>query len=275
MIRRFLVVFVLVGLVLSGCKNSKNAGKKEVRNVGDKKVQFILSKISENEANKPKSISFKSATELKTKDKTTTFKASVRMVPDSVIWMSITAYSYEVARIIATPDSIKYVSRTDKKFYVGGYEFVENKLGVAFSFNDLQSLFLANSFGLENSDGINKRNSKNSYVLSSMNKRQLKKIQKGKELYPTGVDVLYTNWVNPETYQVEKVSLMDVNTQNRASIQYLTFENLLQYVVLTSFKMDIIAESEIEITSSFSKITVDVPLKFPFKISSKYVQITE
>lgn len=269
-----LFVFVLTfGLV--GCNATKKTSRSEARVVGNKKTQFILSQIEKNEANKPKSLSFKSATEVKTDDKTTTFKASVRMVPDSVIWMSITAYSYEVARIIATPDTIKYVSRTDKKFYVGNYDFIESKMGVSFSFDDLQSLLLAHSFGLENPENINKRNSKNSYVLSSINKRKLKRMQKGKELYPEDVEVLYVNWVNPENFQVEKVSLTDVNTQNSASIQYLTFENLAQYVVLSSFKMDIIAKKKIEITSTFSKFTVDVPLKFPFKISSKYEQITE
>ena len=273
--RKVLFLIFLISFGISGCKSTKDSGRKEARKVGNKKTQFILSEIAKNESNGPKTLSFRANTEVKNAGKNTSFKTSVRMVQDSVIWMSITAYSYEVARVIATPDSIKYVSRTDKKYYVGGYEFIENKLGVGFSFYDLQSLILAHSFGLENPENINKRNSKNSYVLSSIKKRKLKKMQKGKELYPDDMEVLYTNWVNPETFQVEKVSLIDVSSQNQASIQYLTFENLEQYVVLSSFKMDIIAKEKIEISSTFSKFQVDEPLRFPFKISSKYEQIVQ
>lgn len=273
--KKSLTFIFLIAVMFSGCKSRYGAEGKPDRKVGNKKIQFILSQIEQNEAGSPKMLSFRANTEVKTLEKNTSFKTSVRMVKDSVIWMSITAYSYEVARVLATPDSIKYVSRTDKKYYVGGYEFVKNKLGVDFSFYDLQSLLLAHSFGLETEGEINKRNSKNSYVLSSINKRKLKKMQKGKELYPEDIEVLYTNWVNPETFQVEKVSLLDISSQHQASIQYLTFENIEQYVVLSSFKMDIIAKEKVEISSSFSKFQVNEPLKFPFKISSKYAQIVQ
>lgn len=272
---RVLIFVFLIAFGFSSCKSTKNGGGDEANRIGNSKTQFILAQIDKNESNHPKTLSFKANTDVVTSEKNTSFKTSVRMVHDSVIWLSITAYSYEVARVVATPDSIKYVSRTDKKYYVGGYEFIESKLGVSFSFYDLQSLLLANSFGLETAENVNKRNSKNGYVLSSIKNRKLKKMQKGKELYPDNVEVLYTNWVNPKTFQVEKVSLLDVNSQHKASIQYLTFENLSQYVVLSSFKMDIIAKEKIEISSSFSKFQVNEPLKFPFKISSKYEQIVQ
>ncbi len=273
--KHFVTVFLIITLGLVGCKNTKDTGSENARKVGNKKTTFIVDKIQENEAKRPNSLSFRSNTEVKTADKTTTFKTSVRMVTDSVIWMSITAYSYEVARIIATPDSIKYVSRTDKKFYVGGYGFIEGKLGVAFGFHDLQSMLLARSFGLEDVGSINKRSNKRSYVLSSIKKRKFKKMQKGKEEYPDDVEVLYSNWINPESFQVEKVSLMDVSSQNKASIQYLTFENISEYVLLASLKMNIIAGTESEITSVFSKFSVNQKLSFPFKISTKYEEIVE
>ncbi len=262
-------------VLVSGCKNTSSTSAGKQRKLGNKKTQVIVSKILENELKNPKSVSFKANTEVVTKEKTTSFKANVRMVTDSVIWMSITAYSYEVARVLATPDTIKYVSRTAKNYFIGGYEFVEKKLGVDFSFYDLQSLILAHSFGLSDSIEIKKRNTKDSYVLSSLNKHTLKKMQKGKEAFPVNIEVLYSNWVNPDNYQVEKVQLMDVSSQNMASIQYTSFENIQDMMVLASFKMSIIAKEKSEINSEFSKITVNESLSFPFKISSKYEAIVE
>jgi hypothetical protein len=273
--KQFITVFLILTLTVVGCKNTKDTGSEKAPKVGNKKTTFILKKIQENEANSPKTLSFRSNTEVKTADKTTTFKASVRMVTDSVIWMSITAYSYEVARIIATPDSVKYVSRTDKKYYVGGYEFIQEKIGVEFNFTDLQSMLLARSFGLDEVENIKKLNSRGNYVLSSVKKRNYKKMEKGKLEFPGDLEIWYSNWINSETYQVEKVSLVDVNTQNKASIQYLSFEKLSKYMLLSSLKMNIIAGTDSEITSVFSKFSVDQKLSFPFKISTKYEEIVE
>ena len=273
--KQFITLFLIITLGLTGCKNSKNTGSEKTPKEGNKKTSYILDKIQENESNSPKTLSFRSNTEVKTADKTTTFKASVRMVTDSVIWMSITAYSYEVARIIATPDSIKYVSRTDKKFYVGGYEFIQDKIGVEFNFTDLQSMLLARSFGLDGVESIKKLNNRGNYVLSSVKKRKYKKMEKGKLEFPGDLEIWYSNWINSENYQVEKVSLVDVNTQNKASIQYLSFEKLSKYMLLSSLKMNIIAGTESEITSEFSKFSVDQKLSFPFKISAKYEEIVD
>lgn len=266
-----LLIFSFSVIGCRGTKNTTNSGGK----VGNKKVAEIVGNVKATESNKPKSLSFKTSAEIISKDKTTSVKANVRMVTDSAIWMSITAYSYEVARILATPDSLKYVSRTDKTFFLGDYEFIKTKMGVEFTFYDLQALLLAQSFGLNNPNSISKRTAKNYYVLSSLNKKEIKNLEKGKELITPDIEVLYTNWINPETYKTEKVNLLDVNSQNSASIQYLTFENLSNYSLLSSFKMNIIAKTPTEVNAKMSKFNVDGPLKFPFKISSKYEQIVK
>jgi len=271
MLSRFFTLSLVAVFVFTGCKSSKNSST-EARNVGNKKTNYIVEQIQKNESIYPKSLSFKGASEMKTGEKTTSFKTTVRMVTDSVIWMSITAYSYEVARIIATPDTVKYISRTDKKYFIGNYDFIEKKMGVAFDFFDLQSLILGRSFGLDEIEKIRRSNSKRSYVLSSVRKGQLKKIEK-RGVFDDEFEIVYTNWINPENYQVERVEMWDMNTQNKASIQYSAFENIEQYVVLSAFKMNIIAEESSELISHFSKIEVNEPLKFPFKISSKYEQI--
>jgi len=272
--RQVLGLMLMMMVLVSGCKSSKNTGDARARRVGNKKVSYIVQEVKKREELAPKSLSFKASTEVKTGEKNTSFKTSVRMVKDSVIWMSITAYSYEVARIIATPDSLKYVSRTEKKYYMGNYDFINQKLGVKFGFEDIQSLLLARSFGLDEPESITRRNTKKNYVLSSLNQQKIKRIQKGKNVtIEDDIEVLYTNWINPENFQVEKVSLLDVSSQNSASIQYLTFENIAGFDILSAFNMHIIAKGDIEIHSELSRFHVNETLKFPFKISSKYEQI--
>jgi hypothetical protein len=271
--RKSVIIVLALIFGLTGCKSIKDTTGKSNGKVANNKTQFVVEQVLKNDSIFPRTLSFKANTEVKTSAKTTTFKASVRMVADSVIWMSITAYSYEVARIFATPDTIKYVSRTDKKFFIGGYEFIEQKMGVSFTFNDLQSLILAQSFGL-NEGEVKKRNAKKSYVLSSLRVREGNPLTANSD-FPIDNEVMCSNWVNPENYQVERIDLLDVATQHSASIQYLSFEKITNLMVLSSFKMNIIAKTSTEINSQFSKFSVNESLSFPFKISSKYEAIVQ
>ena len=268
-------ITLLLSISIIGCKSSKNTTTSDGGKVGSKKVVEILSNIQEKESQSPKFLAFKADAVIKTEEKSTSVKASIRMVKDSAIWISITSFKYEAVRILATPDSIKYLSRTEKKYYVGGYDFIQTKLGVDFGFDEIQALLLAQSFGLKEAQSVSKRNDRKHYVLSALNKKEAKNIPEGMEWQTPDVEVLYSNWVNPETFQIEKVNLQDVNTQHNASIQYLTFENISDYLLLSSFSMNIIAKTSTDVSVSMHKFSVEGPLKFPFQISSKYEQIVK
>jgi hypothetical protein len=260
-------------LLMWGCKPSKNTTQSKGGKVGSKKVIEIVENIGVAEANAPHYLSFKADATIKTVESTQSVKVSARIVKDSAIWLSITAFKYEAFRILATPDSIKFLNRKGKEFYAGDYGFVQAKMGVELGFKEIQALLYGHSFGLEEAESISKRNDKNHYVLSTLTKKAAKNVEKGKEWQTDDVEVLFTNWINPENFKTEKVNMTDINTQNNASIQYVTFDNISNYLLLSSFKMNIIAKTSMDVEVKMNKLAVEGPLKFPFHISSKYVQI--
>lgn len=268
-------VLIGVAFLATGCKSRKTTTTSEGGQVGSKKVLEIVQQVQALESMMPHYVSFKADADIFTKGKHTSVKASIRMVKDSAIWISITSFKYEAVRILATPDSLKYLSRTDKKFYVGDYSFIQNKMGVEFGFQEIQALLMGHSFGLNAAESISKRNDKNHYVLSTLSKKEAKNVAKGKEWQTDDVEVLFTNWINPENFKTEKVNLKDINSQNNASIQYLSFENISNFLLLSSFKMNIIAKTPADVEVKMNKISVEGPLKFPFNISSKYEQISQ
>ncbi len=264
-----------VFLFVVGCRSTKNTTESGGGKVGSKKVVEIVSQISELESSSPKYLSFKADAQIKTEEKNQSVKASIRMVKDSAIWISITSFKYEAIRILATPDSLKYLDRTNKKFYVGDYAFIQSKVGVELGYKEIQSLLYGHSFGLGQAASISKRNDKNHYVLSTLNKREARNVAKDKEWMSEDVEVLFSNWINPESFKTEKVNIKDLGSENNASIQYLTFENISNQLLLSSFKMDIIAKTNTSVDVKMNKISVEGPLKFPFNISSKYEQISQ
>ncbi len=269
---------VMATLFIPGCKEGQKAidGKGTLVN---KRLAEVLANIEKRESNLPHYISFKSATEIIEGEKTTSFKASVRMVPDSVIWISISAYKYEVARILATPDSLKFFIRTEKKYYRGDYEYIAKKLNVDFSFDDIQALLLGHSIGLNEIEKIRLRTSKKEYILSSIgNKHKLKKLAENPEAVkvdPGKGELLFSNWINPDDFSVFRALIVDLQDSKRVLIENNDFENFDGLYLPTSIKMDIIAEKETVIKSQYSKIHVDRELKFPYKVSEKYEPLEE
>ena len=198
--KNFIGVFALL-LLLVGCKSTKNTTESGGGKVGSKKVVEIVSQISELESSAPKYVSFKAEAQIKTEEKNQSVKVSLRMVKDSAIWISITSFKYEAIRILATPDSLKYLDRVNKKFYVGDYTFIQSKVGVELGYKEIQSLLYGHSFGLDEATSISKRNDKNHYVLSTLNKREVRNVAKDKEWMSEDVEVLFSNWINPESFK--------------------------------------------------------------------------
>lgn len=249
------------------------ASKRKVDSNGafasNKKVETILDSLIVTEANIPKTLTFKSNVSFNAEGKNTSLKTYVRMVPDSAIWISISAYSIEVARILAMPDSLSFLSKTDKKYYTGNYDFIFNKLGVKLGFVELQAVLLGHSIGAIGEAQIQKRNDKEFYVLSTHKKSQIKRLVNGKAVNTEG-EIAYSNWVNSNTYQIEKVAMVDMSNQNSAHIHYASFEKNGPYHILKQLQMHIIAGKEITVEANNSKVIINQPTRMPFKISSKY-----
>lgn len=71
---------------------------------------------------------------------------TLRMVSDSLIWMSVSALGLEVGRALFTPDSVKFIFKLKNKYFAGDYSYLKNFIPVDVDFNILQSLFLDKFF---------------------------------------------------------------------------------------------------------------------------------
>lgn len=71
---------------------------------------------------------------------------TLRMVSDSLIWMSVSALGLEVGRALFTPDSVKFIFKLKNKYFAGDYSYLKNFIPVDVDFNILQSMFLDKFF---------------------------------------------------------------------------------------------------------------------------------
>jgi hypothetical protein len=119
-----------------------------------------------------------------------TFTLNVRMVRDSVIWMSISpALGVEAARILLTPDSVQVMSKLPGSRFVfqGNYNQLEDAVQAPVSFDLMQDLLLGQPLMMnpEREEYVSKVDG-DRYVLMSKYDRNVRKLvgTDDKELSP-------------------------------------------------------------------------------------------
>lgn len=90
---------------------------------------------------------------------------NIRMKKDSLIWISVTGVGFEVARGLITPDSIVFMDKFHKQYFVFTYEQLSKKYNFELNFALLQSVIVGNlPFPAQPDDRFTKQD--NFFVLS-------------------------------------------------------------------------------------------------------------
>lgn len=204
-------------------------------------------------------------------------KGQLRMHNDSVIWISISLkLGVEVARMMITEDSIKFINKTDKTYYAIGTEGfdyilhnqetpIENPLRM------LQDILVGNV--CHTKDGkyqVMIENDK--YKLATKSERQKDIILIDKNIF-----------ITPETFKVSRYEIIKhipVNIPDKEGWQshlemrldYDNFQDINGRLVPTKIMFDYSSLSgTIEI--DYTEIKTGEELEFPFNISKKYDRI--
>jgi len=60
---------------------------------------------------------------------------------DSIIYINISKFLIEVARVVLTPDSVKYIENLSSTYYSGDYSFINKMIGFNVNFKLIQAIF--------------------------------------------------------------------------------------------------------------------------------------
>ena len=259
-------------LLVTSCKQIEKVTVRRVK-TDNKKTALILKEIKQNEFH-PQTLSLKASVKVNYgEDKSKSFSAKIKMAPDSLIWISITSLGYEAARVLATPDSLKLINRLDKKYYIGDYSHLQENFKVNLGFKELQALILGNSIGLDREEKIKRQHSKSKefYYLSTINKRQYKRVTKKAKKVKR--EIVFSHWVRPDDYRIQKLSILDIILNNSLFVEYDNFEIFESQKLPRKVNIDIVSTEQVKLEAEYNKISVNEPLKYSFKISSRYEPI--
>ena len=189
-------------------------------------------------------ISLKGKINVIKEDQDVTLNINIKNRKDSLIWILLSApFGIEIARAQLTPDSIYFVNRTNKTWFIKPASHISELLKSNISFKELQDMITANP-----------RVRKLKYKFSSGEKFVL--------------EAPRTSYTISESYRVINASLS--NSTTKVFYEFLNFD---EQNFPRKFRLKIESNESFEATLNYSKILLNTELKFPFKIPNSYAEV--
>ena len=134
--RRIITVLIVV-LSLTSCKSRKITDNSvdylPARSITKKNLEAGFSRTT-----------VKASMQIKYrgKDELPNINGSLRLVKDSIIWLNFSKLGFPIAKLIITPQQVKFYEKISKTSFEGDFKLISSWLGTDFDFVKVQNLFL-------------------------------------------------------------------------------------------------------------------------------------
>ncbi|NVN94468.1 MAG: DUF4292 domain-containing protein [Bacteroidetes bacterium] len=271
--KNFLLILIITLIV--SCKPEKQLSvQKEIipQTIVNKEIttDTIFDKMSKSQF-RFDWLSAKFSAEYEVDNNNTSFSGQIRIRKDSLIWISISKYSIEIARLLITEDSVHFVNWMDNNYFISDFNYINRFINNAVDFDMLQAFFVGNDFKYYETDKFKTNFDGTQYHLSTVNRHKLKKYIKTEN---DKLKILVQSiFVDPFTFKISELSVKEVKANNKLKASYSNHEAINGQLFPRKLSVLISAEKEIKINIEFSKINIDEPLNFPFRIPGSYERI--
>lgn len=261
-----LLLIVLMAYGFFSCQSKRQLIKGPIKDEG---AGYLFGKLQENQF-KFNTFSAKFNIEYLVKRKPFEFKGQVNIVKDSAIWLIFTQdLGIEMARMLITLDSVKFLDRINKKYFVGDYDFVNSFLKTNVDFGVLQSIILGNDFEYYDSAEFKASVDNRQYKLTTSGRQKLKKHVRNTS--DAERVFLQSIWLDPESFKINQIKLKELTPNSKKlTASYSEFENFEGQLFPFKIVYEVEADVPVKVKVVYSKIQLNGQVNFPFKIPEKY-----
>lgn len=217
----------------------------------------------------------KFSAEYKKNRKENSFNGHIRIRKDSLIWMSLTPMlGIEALRVVITRDSVKMINRLNDTWFAGDYAWLNRYLGTNIDYDLLQAFLLGHDLHQYDTAHFRAAVDGSEYKLSADGRRKMNRSAgTSGETSPAFIQNL---WLDPETYRITRA---DVSERGREQVRlessYGDFSEEEGRLVPHRMIYTIRADGTIRVTAGFSRIVIDEPQQFPFRVPDDFVRVTQ
>jgi hypothetical protein len=265
-LRRCLWLMLAPLLFLISCSPARKAMKAPLKEEG---AEYLFTKLKESEL-KFDWFSAKFSADYSNKGKENSFSGQIRIRKDSLIWISLTPMlGIEAIRMMISQDSVKMINRLDNTYFLGDYEYVNRFLNTNIDFDLLQAFLLGNDLQFYEDGKFSAAIDQGEYKLSTAERAKLKKfVRNSKENLKIFIQNL---WLDPESFKITHADVKEIRRDNiKLESTYGGFEKVNEQLFPRKMTYTIRADNTIKVKADFSKMILNIPLQFPFKIPASY-----
>lgn len=277
------IFFLIICFSVVSCRTVKQVVvKKEVPAIGENK---LFKTIESNELEYNTLFAKRIDASLSNEKGSNSFKASMKIRRDSFIQVTVTApLGIEVARVLLTVDSIKFVDVYHKKYFLADYDYFYEKYDARINFDCVQKILTNTFFNFELCGGVSKNRkykfdrTDSGYELSTVEEkalsRKIKKLYKKRRKNKDYILILQKILIDPQTFRPLSMSVEDVEEDMGVSVNYQRFKDFGGKMFPEKIIFDLFSDhSKTSLELRFQRIDFDVPVEPNLRISSKYKRI--
>lgn len=272
---------MLVSVLMFSCRTAKQVvTEKDIPLMTEHK---LLKQIESNRLNDSTLFAKRIEVSFTDGENSDNFKASLKISRDSFMQISLTApLSIEVARILLTQDSIKFVDVYHKKYFLADYDYFNQRYDVSLTYDFLQNIF-TNTFSdftlLDESNLRTKRykldRTEMGYKLWTVDKKnagkKLKKFYKQSGSERDEIILLQEILIDPTYFRPLSMSLKDLNEGVGISVRYENFVRFGEELFPEKMRFTLFSKkSNMDLNLKFQRMEFNVPVEPNFRILSKY-----
>lgn len=272
---------LLVSVLMFSCRTAKQVvTEKDIPLMTEHK---LLKQIESNRLNDSTLFAKRIEVSFTDGENSDNFKASLKISRDSFMQISLTApLGIEVARILLTQDSIKFVDVYHKKYFLADYDYFNQRYDVSLTYDFLQNIF-TNTFSdftlLDESNLHTKRykldRTEMGYKLWTVDKKnagkKLKKFYKQSGSERDEIILLQEILIDPTYFRPLSMSLKDLNEGVGISVRYENFVRFGEELFPEKMRFTLFSKkSNMDLNLKFQRMEFNVPVEPNFRILSKY-----
>lgn len=253
---RFLSTSLLISFLLVGCKATKGISDKGVvKNLSTRKI------IKAYQANETSFNTLKASlkTNYRTAEQDENVTVDLRIEKDKQIWASIKKMGFSGAKISITPEKVQFYNKLEKTYFDGDFSFISDWLGTDLSFNQLQAILIGEAL----------------YPLDAK-KYDSEVLEDGYLLQPKQQQILFEQFItlNPGHFKVKSQEIAQPNKFRILNIDYNKHQEVSKQVLPLDLSVVVVEKtSETKVSIQYRNVSLNLELRFPFKIPSSYKEI--
>ncbi|MBN3035990.1 MAG: DUF4292 domain-containing protein [Bacteroidales bacterium] len=260
---------MMIVFSVTSCQSYRKVVKEPLKEYG---ADYLFKKLKENEL-RWEWFSAQFAADIIIDKKKNSFSGQIRMKRDSALWISFSpALGIEMMRLLLTNDSVRFINRINNTYFTGSSENINAMLDANIDYDVIQSILLGNDLTYYEEGRFRATYDSREYHLVTTGRAKLKKyvktLQDEERIYIQNI------FMDPLSFKITQMKIKEVKRENKKlDAFYSDFREIGGQLFPHRIFYDLVADIPVQVSIEYTRITLDTPHRFIFRIPEKYTRI--